>query len=42
MNAIGDVTSMSWSLPEREHSEFIAVTRSLADTVETGVFNDRL
>jgi hypothetical protein len=33
---------MSRSAPESEHREFVAVTRSLAKTVETGIFGDRV
>ena len=33
---------MSGSAPEREHREFIAVTHSLANTVEKGLFGDRV
>jgi hypothetical protein len=36
------VMSMSESVPESEHREFVAVTRSLVKTLETGIFGDRV
>jgi len=33
---------MGRSVPEREHCEFLAVTRDLTTTVEDGVFGDRV
>lgn len=38
----GDAEFMSRSAPEREHLEFVAVTRSLISTVENGEFGDRV
>ncbi|MFD1531671.1 hypothetical protein [Pseudonocardia aurantiaca] len=38
----GDAEPMSRSEPEREHREFVAVTRSLTTTVENGSFGDRV
>jgi hypothetical protein len=33
---------MSRSVPESEHRQFIAMMHSLAQTVETGIFGDRV
>jgi hypothetical protein len=38
----GVAAPMSRSEPEREHGEFVKVTRSLTTTVENGSFGDRV